>query len=290
MKKLLLIDAHALIHRMYHAMAPLTAPDGEPIGAIYGLSGLLLSIIQDTVKPDYAAACFDLPGPTFRKEIYEDYKATRQKPEDDLIPQLNRSREVFTQFGIPVFEQAGYEADDLIGTFSQRFKNNGHGAQVVILSGDRDLLQLVEDDVVVAEMMKRGASETDHYDEAAVMEKYGLRPDQIIDYKGLVGDPSDNIPGVSGVGPKTATPLLKEFETVEGVFDNLVIIPEKVAKKFEGKEEIALLSKKLATIDCAVPLPDISLEELTLSPLNKVRLTEYFTQLGFVSLIHRLGS
>lgn len=271
-------------------MGPLTAPDGEPIGAIYGLSGLLLSIIQETVKPEYAAACFDLPGPTFRKEIYTEYKATRQKPEDDLIPQLQRAREVFANFGMPIFELPGFEADDIIGTLSQRFKNNGKGVQVVILSGDRDLLQLVEDDVIVAEMMRRGASQTDRYDEAAVLEHYGLRPDQIVDYKGLVGDPSDNIPGVAGVGPKTATPLLQEFGTVEEVFDNLVIIPEKVAKKLEGQEEIALLSKKLATIKIDAPVPGVSLEELKLAPLNKIKLTECFTKLGFVSLISRLGA
>jgi len=288
MKELLLIDAHALIHRMYHAMGPLTTPSGDPIGALYGLSGLLLNIIQEKVKPEYAAACFDLPQPTFRNKMYAEYKATRQAPADDLIPQLNGAREVFAHFGIPSFELAGYEADDLIGTLAERFKTE-KDLQVVILSGDRDLLQLVEGEKVIAEMMKKGTSETDRYDEAAVLEKYELLPNQIIDLKGLVGDASDNIPGVSGVGPKTATPLLQEFKTVEEVYENLMIITEKHAKKLEGNKEVALLSKKLATIDRTVPLPEISLASLTLAPMNKMKLTAYFESLGFVSLIHRIN-
>lgn len=287
MKKLLLIDSHAMIHRMYHAMAPLTTPRGEPIGAIYGLSKLLLSILTETVKPDYVAACFDRPEPTFRKESFPAYKAQRGPTESDLIPQLIRAREVFMQLKIKCFELPGFEADDLIATLATRLHAE-ENLQVTILSGDRDLLQLVEDDHIVVELFKNGGGETVHMNEAAVIEKYGLKPAQIVDLKGLIGDPSDNIPGVHGVGEKTATPLLKEFGTVEGVFDNLVIIPEKYAKKFEGQRDIALQCKKLATLERNAPIFLDSLADLRALPLDIPQLSAYFERLGFVSLVRRL--
>ncbi len=287
MKKLLLIDSHALIHRMYHAMAPLTTPDGEPIGAIYGLSQLLMRMITETVKPDYVAACFDRPEPTFRKEMFAEYKAHREATPSDLISQIIKAREVFAQFKIKMFELPGFEADDLIATLATKLHNE-KDLQVSILTGDRDLLQLVHADHVVVELFKNGGGETIHMNEAAVIEKYGLNPLQIVDLKGLIGDPSDNIPGIHGVGEKTATPLLKEFGTVEGVFENLVIVPEKVAKKFRGHEEIALKCKKLATLERNVPIFLDSLEDLKALPLDRPELISYFEKLGFVSLIRRL--
>ncbi len=287
MKKLLLIDSHALIHRMYHAMAPLTTSQGEPIGALYGLSQLLLKMLTETVKPDYVAACFDRPEPTFRKEVFAEYKAHRLPTPSDLISQLIKSREVFQQFKIKMFELPGFEADDLIATLAAKLHEE-KDLQVSILTGDRDLLQLVHDDHIVVELFQNGGGETKHMNEAAVIEKYGLKPIQIIDLKGLIGDPSDNIPGIHGVGEKTATPLLKEFGTVEGVFDNLVIVPEKIAKKFEGQMEIALKCKKLATLERNAPIFLDSLEDLRFLPLDKPALIAYFESLGFVSLIRRL--
>ncbi len=289
MKKLLLIDSHALIHRMFHAMAPLTTSSGEHIGAIYGLSQLLLRMMTETVKPDYVAACFDRPEPTFRKESFPEYKAHRAPTSPELIPQLIRSREVFAHFKIKCFELAGFEADDLIATLATKLHEE-KDLQVSILSGDRDLLQLVHDDHIVVELLKSGgAAETAHMNEAAVIEKYGLKPLQIIDLKGLIGDPSDNIPGIMNVGEKTATPLLQEFGTVEGVFDNLVIVPEKVAKKFEGQFEIAMKCKKLATLERNAPIYLDSLEDLRALPLDKPELTKYFDSLGFVSLVRRVN-
>lgn len=289
MKKLLLIDSHALIHRMYHAMAPLTTAGGEPIGAIYGLSQLLLRMLTETVKPDYVAACFDRPEPTFRKEAFAGYKAQRQPTPPDLVSQLVKSREVFAQFKIKMFELPGFEADDLIATLATKLHDE-KDLQVTILSGDRDLLQLVHDDHIVVELFKNGGGETTHMNEAAVLEKYSLTPAQIVDLKGLVGDPSDNIPGIKNVGEKTATPLLKEFGTVEGVFDNLVIVPEKVAKKFEGQFEIAMKCKKLATLERNAPIFLDSLEDLRALPLDTAKLTAYFDSLGFASLVRRLNS
>lgn len=287
MKKLLLIDSHALIHRMYHAMAPLTAPDGEPIGALYGLSKLLLKMLTETVKPDYVAACFDRPEPTFRKETFAEYKAHRAPTPPDLIGQLIKSREVFQQFKIKMFELAGFEADDLIATLATKLHEEKN-LQVSILTGDRDLLQLVHDDHIVVELFQNGGGETKHMNEAAVLEKYGLKPLQIVDLKGLIGDPSDNIPGIMGVGEKTATPLLKEFGTIEEVFENLVIVNPKIAKKFEGHKEVALMSKKLATLERNAPIFLDSLEDLRTLPLDIPELTRYFEKLGFVSLIRQL--
>ena len=287
MKKLLLIDAHALIHRMYHAMAPLTTPNGEPIGAIYGLSQILLRMFTETVRPDYAAVCFDRPEPTFRKEIFADYKAHRQPTPPDLIAQIIKSRETFGQFKVKMFELPGFEADDLIATLATKLHHE-KDLQVTILTGDRDLLQLVHGDHIVVELFKNGGGETTHMNEAAVIAKYGLKPIQIIDLKGLMGDPSDNIPGIMNVGEKTATPLLKEFGTVEGVFENLVIVPEKVAKKFEGQQEIAMKCKKLATLEHNAPIFLDSLEDLRALPLDTPGLVTYFNSLGFTSLVRRL--
>jgi DNA polymerase-1 len=200
---------------------------------------------------------------------------------------LIRAREVFAEFKIKCFELPGFEADDLIATLATRLHNE-QDLQVTILSGDRDLLQLVHDDHIVVELFKNGGGETTHMNESAVIEKYGLKPAQIVDLKGLVGDPSDNIPGVHGVGEKTATPLLKEFGTVEGVFDNLVIVPEKFAKKFEGHREVAMMCKKLATLERNAPIFLDSLQDLKFIPLDKEGLKKYFQKLGFSSLIRQI--
>jgi len=267
-------------------MPPLTTEDNEPVGAIYGLCQLLIKIVREE-QPDYIAACFDRPEPTFRKQEFEAYKATRAATMPDIIPQLIESRSTFAAFGIPVYELAGYEADDLIATIVENYKDTPD-LQIVILSGDRDLLQLVVDEKVVADMIKSGASEVDRYNEEAVIAKYELRPDQIPDLKGLMGDASDNIPGVPNVGQKTATLLLKDFGSVEGVYENLVIIPEKHAKKLEGNKEQALLSKRLATVERAAPIELNGLEAVTAKEFDKERLSAYFKKFGFASLVDRI--
>ncbi len=203
MKTLLLIDANSIIHRSFHALPPLTTKDGKPAQAIYGIGSILLKLWRDG-RPEYAAALFDRPEPTFRKKMYVEYKAQRPAAPTELISQIIEAHNIFPAFGIKTFERPGFEADDLIATFAEKFKKE-KDVQVVILTGDRDTLQLVEGEKVVVRTFKTGVSETLTYDEAAVKEKYGLLPNQLIDYKALVGDPSDNIKGVPGVGPKTAT-------------------------------------------------------------------------------------
>jgi DNA polymerase I len=287
MQILLLIDAHALIHRFFHALPPLTTPRGEPIGAVYGLAGVILKILREK-KPIYAAAAFDRPEETFRKEQYKEYKLHRPPAPDALISQFAEARVVFRKFRIPVFERAGFEADDLIGTLAERYRNEP-GLQISILSGDLDLLQLVAGEKIIAELIKSGVGNTDSYTEARVFERYGISPGQLPDYKGLVGDASDNIPGVRGVGAKTAGELLKEFKTLEGIYENLAIIKPATAHKLEENREAAYLSRELATIrrDALVQTPPLS--ELTCAPLEKEALADYFSRLGFTSLISRLS-
>ncbi|KKS82747.1 MAG: polymerase protein [Candidatus Wolfebacteria bacterium GW2011_GWC1_43_10] len=214
MKTLLLIDANSLIHRCFHALPPLSNKKGEPTGALYGVANILLKIIQSK-KPDFAAALFDRPEPTFRKQRFADYKIHRPPTPDELAPQLAGAHKLFESFSIKTLEAPGYEADDLIGTLAQKFRND---ARILILTGDLDSLQLVENGRVIVETFKKGISQTARYDEEAVEERYGIRPPQMIDYKALVGDASDNIPGVPGVGPKTASAILKKYKTLDNFF------------------------------------------------------------------------
>ena len=281
-KNLLLIDAHALIHRAYHALPPLSTPGGEPIGAIYGLASILLKALRD-IKPDYVAAAFDRPEPTFRKELYEEYKAHRPKTADELVSQLIKSRELFGAFDIKTFELAGYEADDIIGTLAKKL--GGKETRVVILTGDLDTLQLVSKQVVVR-APKKGISETIVYDEAAVKERFGLTPAQMTDYKGLVGDPSDNIPGVRGVGPKTAEKILVEFGTLENFF-RACPPDHPLGRKILPHKKDALFSKKLAVIETEVPI-ETGLDDLGWSGIPDEKIIAYFTELGFQTLVDRL--
>jgi len=286
MKTLLLIDTHALIYRFYHALPPLTTPQGKQMHAIYGLARMLFKVLIEK-KPEYIAAAFDRPEKTFRKESFADYKAHRPPAPDDLIGQLQEAPKLFDILGISRFDRAGFEADDIIGTLALHL-NNTEALTISILSGDLDLLQLVVDNKVIVEIIKGGMGNTDIYNEEAVIDRYGLTPRQLPDYKGLVGDTSDNIPGVAGVGGKTATELLKEFHSIEEVLDNTVIIKPSVAEKLECNKEKALLSKELATIktDVAIPLPKI--EDLIRKQNNKDAIATYLTSLGFTSLVQKV--
>lgn len=285
-KKLLLIDANSLIHRFFHALPPLTTPQGEPIGAIYGLAQVCLKILRE-LKPTHIAAAFDRPEPTFRDELFKAYKAQRPPTDNALIPQLQRAHDLFDKCKIKTFELPGFEADDIIATLAEKFRAEPD-VTISIFSGDRDTLQLVEDDKVVVEFLMKGITETQRFNEAAVREKFGLAPSQLNDYKAFVGDASDNIPGVAGIGPKTALPLILEFKTVEGVFENLDAIPQKIAKKLEGQKDVALLSKKLSILDRHAPIYFDSVDDLVWAPINIGELKSYFAELGFRSLVQRL--
>lgn len=286
MRTFLLIDSHALIHRFFHALPPLTTPQGDPINAVYGIANIILKIYRE-FRPDFLAAVFDRPEKTFREEVFADYKIHRPPTAPDLISQFNRVRALFDQFRIKVVERAGYEADDLIGSLVEKFKHEPD-VQIVIISGDRDLLQLVEGDHVVVQFLQKGMSDTKLYNEAAVVERFKLTPKQLPDLKGLLGDASDNIPGVSGVGLKTATPLIQKYSTLENLLEHLWEVPDKVGMKIDAGRQTALFSKQLAIIARDAPIFEDTLSTFALEPIDRTAVTAYFTSLGFTSLIRRV--
>ncbi len=288
MKRLILIDAHALIHRAYHALPPLSTPRGEPINAVYGFTSIFLRILKE-LKPDYLIAAFDLPGPTFRHVAYERYKAQRPETPSDLSSQFSKTEEVLEAFGVPVIKKEGYEADDIIGTIAEKFKNK-KDLEIIIVTGDMDALQLVGKRLQVY-TMKKGVTETIVYDEKMVFERYGLRPEQLIDFKGLKGDPSDNIPGVKGIGEKTAISLIQTFGSIEGVYKalkkNTAKISTNVATKLKEGEEAAQFSRELATINREAPV-SFTLEESRYHQEDRTKVKTVFQNFGFFSLLKRL--
>jgi DNA polymerase-1 len=283
MKKLVLIDGNAIIHRAFHALPPLSTPDSQPINAVYGFFMMLLKIVED-LNPEYLVVCFDKKAPTFRKQLYVGYQATRPKPSDDLIPQFDMVHKVLDSAKIKHFEIDGYEADDLIGTISKEAKNKD--LQTIIVSGDRDLLQLVNSKVLMLAPII-GMTKMTLFDEVKVREKYGLEPWQIVDYKALVGDPSDNYPGVTGIGPKTASNLISKYRTLEGVYEHLAELSPQIQAKLAADAEQAALAKRLATIvvDAPVKFEEVEAE---IEKIDKKELKKVFEKLGFKSLLGRL--
>src|SRR3989344_2184378 len=286
--RLLLIDANSLIHRAYHAIPPLSGPQGQPTGALYGLASVLIRIFKEET-PRYAVAAFDRKEPTFRKEQYDAYKGTRKPTPDDLIVQLKEAPKLMRCFGIYPIDALGYEADDLIATFATKFGSKD--VEVEIMSGDLDILQVVEDGRVFAQIPKKGITETAIYKEKEVKERFGIAPQNLADYKGLVGDTSDNIPGVNGIGPKSAVELLNEFKTVEGIYENLEKIKKDkppLGEKLELDRENAFMSKKLATLIRDVPCPaDLGVFELG-NPLKSEEVSRCLEELGFKTLLKRV--
>jgi DNA polymerase-1 len=276
-KKLVLLDVHAIIHRAYHALPEFVSSKGVPTGALYGLSTMLLKIIGD-IKPDYIMACYDLPKPTYRHEAYKDYKAGRAKTDDELVAQLKKSREIFEAFDIPIYDKEGFEADDMIGTLVEKVLKLDKASpcpeiDVVIASGDMDTLQLVVDDRVRVYTLKKGIKDTIIYNEKAVVERFGFLPKLLPDYKGLRGDPSDNIIGIKGIGEKTAGILIQNFGGIEDIYKKLKAkggkeefkkagITDRIVKLLEEGEEEAEFSKMLGTIRRDAPI-DFKIPEKT---------------------------
>lgn len=296
MKKLILIDGHALVHRAFHALPLLTAPDGQVVNAVYGFTSILLKTIKE-LKPDYLAAAFDLAGPTFRHQEFEEYKAQRKKAPDELYAQLPLIKEILKAFGIPFFTKEGFEADDVIGSLAVKAKKNAD-LQTIVLTGDLDTLQLVDGKRVQVFTLRRGVSDTVLYDEEAVNQRYGLKPAQIPDLKGLQGDPSDNIPGVPGVGEKTALALLKQFGSLENLYRQLAqkqtfskgkILTEKLAARLKENEDQAIFSKKLATIVTDLDLVFSLAEADWRKNFSPLQTEELFRRWGFFSLLKRVS-
>jgi DNA polymerase-1 len=288
MKTLYLIDANSLIHRAFHALPGFTAPNGRPTGALYGVANILLKIIREK-KPDYVAAAFDRPEPTFRDKEYAEYKGTRPAAADELISQIIESRRLMGMFGIKIFESAGWEADDIIMTLANRFAGET-GLKTIIFSGDLDILQAVRGEKVVAEVPQKGISTTMVYDEPAVIKRFGLKPSQLADYKGLVGDTSDNIPGVAGIGPKTAATVINKYGPLESLYkeiEEMGLSDIKLQKKLEAHRSVALLSKRLATLRTDAPA-EADLNSLALKEIDAQKALPYFRDLGFGSLVSKL--
>lgn len=293
MKRLILIDGNALVHRAFHALPPLTSPKGIVTNAVFGFSSILIKTIKE-LKPDYIVAAFDLKGPTFRHEKFADYKAHREKAPQELYDQIPLVKGVLAAFGIPIYEKEGYEADDLIGTLATKAKSE-KDLQTIIATGDLDALQLVDGKKIAVFTLHKGVSDTVVYDEDAVFARYGLKPEQLNDYRGLKGDPSDNIPGVPGVGEKTAADLIQKFGSLEKLYEHLESgkkndkkISEKLAEKLLANKKKAFFSKELSTIVTNLDIdftPEKS-EWRKKTEISKIETT--FRDLGFSSLLKRL--
>lgn len=284
MSKLVLIDGNAILHRAYHALPYLTDREGEPINAVYGFVSMLLRIIAD-LKPSGIAVAFDRKEPTFRKKEFKAYQAHRPEMEEELSGQFDKAKDVIGAFGIPIYDKKGFEADDVIGTIAKKAQIKFD--EVDIVTGDRDILQLVNGKVKVYLPIK-GLSEGKLYGKTEVEEKMGVSPSQIVDYKALVGDPSDNYPGVKGIGPKTAEKLLEEFKDFKAIYKNLGKVDKRVAEKLKKNKELAHISYKLARIVTDVPV-EFNVKDFDNWSLRNKNLDNVFTKYGFKTLRKRVA-
>ncbi len=287
-KRLILLDSHAIIHRAYHAIPDFATSKGEPTGGIYGVCTMLFSAIEK-LKPDYVVAAYDLPKPTHRHEAYKDYKAGRAKTDPELVAQIIRSRDVFSALGIPVYDKEGFEADDILGTIVEKTKKDKN-LEVIIASGDMDTLQLVQGEKVRVYTLKKGIKDTIIYDEKAVRERFGFGPELLPDYKGLRGDPSDNIIGIKGIGEKTATILINTFGSIENIYKALkkdkeqfikAGITPRIIELLETGKEDAEFSKVLATIRRDAPIEWKLPEKTWKEGVDVDKATKLFTDLEF---------
>lgn len=285
MSKLLLVDGSALLHRAYHAYPPLKSKTGEIVGAVYGVTSILISALLQE-KPSHVMVAWDLPKPTFRHIKYVGYKAQRPKADAEMVEQIPMVKEVIETMGIVQLAEEGYEADDIIGTLSKLESTEN---DVVILTGDQDTMQLVTDHVRILTPAK-GANPPVLYGPDEVFNKYGVHPAQIVDYKALLGDPSDNIPGVAGIGPKGASNLLKMFGSLERIYRDIKEVQlhfgELLAKKLADGKDSAILSRELSEIVVDMPLK-VSMEEMEYHGFSTGTVKEKFEELGFKSLVKR---
>jgi DNA polymerase-1 len=295
-KRLVLLDTHAIIHRAYHALPEFMNSRGEPTGALYGLATMLFKIITE-LKPDYIIACYDLPKKTFRHEAYDGYKAGRAKTDDALVAQLIGSRDFFKACAIPMYECEGFEADDLLGTITEQIlKDKKSKLDVIIASGDMDTLQLVSDDRVRVYTLKKGINDTILYNEDAVVERFGFKPEFLPDYKGLRGDPSDNIIGIKGIGEKTATTLISHYGTIEKMYKDIKVHPtavkalgvtDRIFNLLKDGEDEALFSKTLATIRRDAPIVFELPKNVWKETVAKDAVALFFKTMEFKSLQNR---
>jgi len=285
MSHLLIIDGHAVAHRAYHSIPPMNN-GGEPLNAIYGFYSMLLGSI-DFLKPDYLCVCLDLPGPTFRNVEFMGYRAKRAPTDYDLVSQLKILPKTLEESNIPTFSMGGFEADDLIGTLSKKLFKKKFIKKITIITGDKDLMQLVNRKVSLY-MPIHGLSDNKLFGKEEVTERLGVPPNQVIDLKALMGDTSDNYPGVSGVGPVVATNLLNEYQNLDNIYKNIQKIKPIIAQKLIKDKENAYMSQKLATIITNIPL-NLKLKDLKFTQKNISALSDLFLKYNFKSLYSRLN-
>jgi len=291
-KYFLILDSSALLYRAYYALPKLTTKKGQLVNAVYGFLLIFFKALKD-FHPDFIVAAFDFPAPTFRKKIYTDYKAGRKKMPDELKSQIPLVKKILSLFGIPLLEKEGYEADDIIATICSRLGNKKDVTRI-ILTGDHDLFQLIDSRTEVC-LFKTGVKKMELWNTKNLKEKYGLTSQEVLDFKALRGDSSDNIPGIPGIGPKTAVELLQKFGNLENIYNNL----DKDKGEFKLKPSLkdrlrqyrdqAFLSRKLASLKKNLPL-NTNLEEYRWRSYNKEKVINVFQDLGFKSLIKRLDN
>ena len=294
MSRLVLIDGNAILHRAFHALPAMTNSKGQETNAVYGFVSMLFNVIKE-LKPTHLAIAFDRPKPTFRKELFVAYQAHRPKMDESLVDQVILVHKVIAAMEIPIYEKDGYEADDVLGSITKQIqipnskfqKESGKIDEAVIVTGDRDLLQLVNHHVKLF-MPVKGLSEAKLFGEKEAETRMGVPPGQIADLKGLTGDSSDNYPGVAGIGPKTAVALLKEFGSVENIYKNLDKIKNnRVTEKLVKDKDNALMSHKLATVVTDVPI-EFNQKSAELHDLATRKAVELFSELEFKTLLKRL--
>jgi len=295
MKKFVIIDGHAIIHRAYHAIPPLTVADGTMVNAVYGFTSMLLKVLGD-LQPDYIAVSFDVAGGTFRDDVYEDYKATRERADDDLYDQIPLIYDVVNAFNIPIYTKEGFEADDIIGTLTELVKSKKENVKSIVVSGDKDLLQLVDDGGTEVYLLKKGMSDFDLYNEEKVKEKFGFGPEMVVDFKALRGDSSDNIPGVRGIGEKGGTELIQKIGGIDEIYEQLKIDDSRlktefkpgIIKKLEAGKDDAYMSKELAIILRDVKGLKFDLKKCVTQEFDRDEISELLRKFEFYSLVKRI--
>jgi len=292
-KRLIIIDSNALLHRSFHALPPLMTKTGQETGAVYGYLLTLFKAIND-LKADYIVACFDTKAPTFRHEMFVDYKAQRPVTPTGIVSQIPVAKEVLEAFKIPVFAKEGVEADDLIATICAKVtasaQGSGESREIFIVSGDMDNTQLVNENIKVYTLGK-GIKDTVIYDINKVKERFGVNPEQMVDYKALTGDASDNIPGVKGIGKKTAAEIIGQYGNIKNLYDELAtdtaVLKPKVKEMLKANKDSALMSRDLAQMKNDVDI-DFKIEDCKFGNFDKNKVEEIFKKLEFNSLINRL--
>jgi DNA polymerase-1 len=280
--KLIIFDGNAIMYRAFHALPPLTTKSGEPINAVYGLISMLINIV-DSLKPTHIIFCFDEKERTFRQDLLPTYQSQRPETPSELIPQFQKARDFLKSINIPVYSKPGFEADDVIGTIA-----SGSAMETIIVTGDRDILQLVNDDRDIKLFMPIGGLANGKiFAEKETFERMGVLPNQIPDYKALVGDPSDNYFGIAGIGPKTASTLLAKYKTLDNIYEHIDDIAEKLREKLTNGKESAYLSYKLATIVRDVPV-EFDINDADKWDLISIQVLNLFEEYGFKTLTARI--